>query len=352
MSMTIDAGLHDRLCLHPSPLVQAAPPRATRHPDSWAAYGRFIFESVRTRCSRRVEALNEGLLHFRRPFCTFDTSLVYAFQDCASPTDSIWTTATGALQTLCGQARVDHLNVYVAGAIPPEDAAGTTLRAVLDGSYIGIAIPRQTRDILEFPPTFEGFLQTLGHSNRRHMKARQQAALASGIRFEIAPDRSAVAPEERYLLGERSRPFVYTRKRIDSWDAYAMAQPRFFQCTLRSPAGELLSCCTGFMERDTAVMMYQLNHEDYPRLGLSMTLRGFLIRHCTDSGLRRLVLPMGVAGNLEHAATTNPIAQIQFVRRSLPSLTKALLLRLTAPASHCALLVGSPGFAGHFLASR
>jgi hypothetical protein len=223
------------------------------------------------------------------------------------------------------------------------------LYSALDGAYIAVAFPYKTHDVLEFPPTFEEFLRSLGHSNRRHMKARQEAARQAGITFAVSSDLSIVCPEERYLLGLLSRPTIYSRETIDAWNGYALSQSRFFHCMLRSPEGKLLSYCIGFIERNTAVMMYQLNHEDYPQLGLSMTLRGFLIQHLTGLGVRRLVLPMGVAGHLKHAATVNTVAQVLFVRRSLSALAKALLLRLTIPTSHAALMVGTEGFAARMI---
>lgn len=333
------------------PDVQVSP-AWSRHPDSWAAYGRFIFAAVHTGCSGDVQILNEHLRYFRRPVCSLNAALVYAFSDCNRRDDSVWTTATRALRMISSRERVDHLNVYLAGEIERETMDRGGLRSVLNGTYIGMAIPSATRDILELGSSYTEFLQSLGHSNRRHMKARQAAALKDGMKFAVCSVESSVSATERYALGTMSRPYVYSRRDIDAWDAYAMAQPRYFQGSLRTSSGELLSCCIGFMEMDSAVIMYQLNHQAYPQLGLSLTFRGFLIEHCTSSGVKRLVLPMGVAGHLSHVATDNPIVQIQFVRRSIPSIAKAILLRLAVPTSHAALLAATPGFRAQAIFGR
>jgi hypothetical protein len=314
-----------------------------RHPDSWAAYGRFIFHSVSTRCSRQVETIDEGLRLFRRPVWRHDPAVVCAFRDCASRGDSIWTTAEQTLTQLAERSHVDHLNVYVAGTVPDEDQGDFALHPVLDGKYVGMAIPYQTRDILEFPSTFEEFLKSLGPNNRRHMKARRSKAQKAGIQF-VLRRHPVTTFAERSELGQRSRPKPYGPKKLDLWDAYAQAQPGFFQCALRGPQGAALSCCTGFVEGDTALMMYQLNDNSYPELGLTMTLRGFLIEHCISAGLRRIVLPMGISGHLEHAATTNPIAQVLFVKSSLTSVAKAVLMRRFAPESNQAIMAAKPGF--------
>jgi hypothetical protein len=230
------------------------------------------------------------------------------------------------------------------GSVPPEDETGSALRDVLDGEFIGLAFPYPTRDILEFPDGFENFLQSIGHNRRRHLRARERDALAAGLRFELNGDYDSASPGERYALGLRTSPAPCAKEDINQRDAYALAQPGFFQCSLRCPNGKLLSYSTGFFERDSAVMMYQLNDSSQPQFGLSMAMRGCLIQHCAAAGFKRLVLPMGVGGHLSGAATTNPVTQVLMVRRGLPSLAKALLLRLFVRKSHAARMVATSGF--------
>ena len=171
--------------------------------------------------------------------------------------------------------------------------------------------------------------------------------------MKFAIDRREVTSRvDRANLGLVSRPKAYTSEKLDEWDDLALAHPGFFQCALRSAQGDLLSCSTLFVEGDTAIMMYQLNDKNYPELGLNMTLRGFLIEHCIEAGIRRLVLPMGISGHLEYAASTNSIAQVLFVKSSLTSIAKAALFRFLSPRSELALMVGTNGFAAQALACR
>lgn len=284
------------------------------------------------------------LRHFRCRALNLDTSLLFAYQDCRSRFDSAWSTALQALRTLSGRERVDHLNVYVAGDVQPADASVQTLHTVLDGEYLGLAFPYPTQDIIEFPEGFEDFLRSLGHSNRRHLKARQKKALDAGLSFELNHNYESVSRTERYDLGLRSNPVPYPKQVLDAWDGYALAQPGFFQCNFRDVNGQLLSYCTGFFDLDTAVMMYQLNDVSEVQLGLSMALRGCLIQHCASVGIKRLVLPMGIAGHLRHAASTNPIAQVLFVRRSLSAVVKALVVRTCVRTSCSAQMLAMPGF--------
>jgi hypothetical protein len=323
-----------------------------RDAGCWAAYGRFVFASVRTRCSHLVNPVNDRLLQFRRRTWGFDGAMVYAYQQCDCEGAPIWTTAVKALKSIADTSRVDHLNLYLAGTVPPEDADGKSLHPVMNGRYIALAMPYETRDIINLPESFEEFLKGLGNSNRRHMKARHKEAVEGGLQFEISSDPRALGAEERYALGLNSRPTPYERDLVDAFDVYAMGQPRFYHASLRSASGELLSYTCGFLKADSAVMMYQFNHQDYPKLSLSMTMRAFLIKHWVGTEIKRILFPMGLGGHLAHAATTNPIAQIFFLRRSIPAVAKALLMRMMAPTSDAALMVGTKGFLRAVLLGR
>ena len=320
-----------------------------RHPDCWAAYGRFLFASIRARCHNRVVALDDTLFYFRRRHRNIDFSTVYAYQECTDCRTNIWTTATKALETLSNRFSVDTLNLHVAGMVPPADAGGKTLHTVLHGRYTALAMPHETRDILELGESFEAFLKNLGHSNRRHVKARHKEAVQAGLQFSISSDPAALGADDRYELALISRPMPYSRDLLDAFDATAASKPGFFHASLRSADGLLLSYCCGFIEADTSVMLYQFNRKDLPKLSLSMTLRSFLIQHWAGTRVKRIVFPMGLAGHLTHAATTNPIARIFFLRRSPLAAAKALLMSVLVPTSDVSRMVRTKGFLMHFL---
>ena len=320
-----------------------------RHPDCWAAYGRFLFASIEKRCPNRVVPLNDMLFYFRRRYRDIDLSIVYAYQECDDLRTNIWTTATRALETLSNQFAIDTLNLHVAGTVPPEDADGTTLHTVLHGRYTALAMPHETRDILELGENFEAFLKTLGHSNRRHMKARHKEAVQAGLQFSVSSDPAALGADDRFELALISRPMPYPHDLVDAFDATASSKPGFFHASLRSPEGLLLSYCRGFIEADTSVILYQFNRKDLPKLSLTMTLRSFLIQHWAGTRVHRIVFPMGLAGHLTHAATTNPITRIFFLRRSPIAAAKALLMSVLVPTSDASRMVRTKGFLMHFL---
>lgn len=342
--MMIAACLERSLSQSATPTSQFEVLDSSRHPDAWAAYGRFIFFAISMRCAQRVQAIGRTLHFFRRSFLKKDTALVFAFRDRCPRDESHWATAEQALRTISTQCPVDHLNVFVAGTLPPQKTAHAETRVVLDGEFMACSFSYNTNDLLELAPTFDEFLMTLGRSNRRDMRRRRANALKAGLQFEISRDPSSISREECYRLGRFSRPCAFSRETIDAWDALAQSQPGFFHCALRDASGRLLSYCSAFAEADSAILMYQLNDKNFPDLALTMSLRGFMIEHCIEYGLRRMVLPMGISGHLNHAAGTNPVSEVLFVRRSLNSLAKAIVMRIFRPDSPQARMVRAPGF--------
>ena len=330
-------------------LVRCETKVTVRHPDCWAAYGRFLFASIRARSHNLVTPINDTLFYFRRRFYNIDASTVYAYQECEDHRTDIWTTATKALETLSNQFCVDTLNLYVTGSVPPADAGGKTLHTVMNGRYTALAMPYETRDILELGNSLADFLMTLGHSNRRHLKARYKEAVEAGLQFSISSDPAVLGAEDRFELALRSRPMPYPRDLVDAFDATALSKPGFFHASLRSPEGLLLSYCRGFCEGESSVVMYQFNNKEHPKLSLSLTLRAFLIQHWAGTGIRRIVFPMGLSGHLTHAATTNSIAQIFFLRRSPIAAAKALLMSVLVPTSSASRMVRTKGFLMHLL---
>ena len=315
-----------------------------RHPNSWAAYGRYLHAAIRTRSVQYMTFRGDDLCYFRRRIRGLDAGMVYAFQECETPETPAWTTAVKALETLRGRGRVDQLFVYVAGAVTDEDSESGKLHTVLGGDYLGLAFPIDTRDILELRGSFEEFLRGLGHSNRRHMKAHYKEAIESGFSFELSSDREAAGTEQRYGLAMSSRPVPYPREQVDTLDELSQAQPGFFHVGMFSPAREMMSYCSGFVEQDTAIVMYQFNHAEHPRLALSMTLRAYLIERWAGTEIKRILLPVGINGHLTHATTSNPIVQVFFVRRSVTGVAKAMLGAAIAPGSDAGTMVRTDGF--------
>lgn len=333
------------------PSASTAPPNSLRSSDGWVAYGRFIFESVSQFRSHQVESVAPGLLSFRRLVYRYDPSFVYAFQHTSHPDDSVWRTAQSALDRLVARESVDHLCVFVAGHDPAPTHGSPVLFSAQGKEFVAIANSYLTNEIIEFPATFNEFLMNLGPNNRRHMRGRRKMAERMGLRFEISSERGLIAPEECYRLGAHSRPYNYQPLVLDSWDAFAHRHPGFLNSCIRDREGTLVSYCSAVVEGDTAVMMYQLNDESHPELGLTMMHRGFLIERLIEQlHVSRIVLPRGISGHLKYAATTNSFTEVFFVRRSLSSYAKAIAMRIARPGSHQASIVCALGFLGALFA--
>lgn len=334
-----------------SPLTKSAPGisqfnvvKCSSQPGSWAAYGRFIFFSISNRCSHNIQSIGCRLRFSRRTFLKKDISIGFAFRDRSPQDHSLWEAAEQALHSISAQEPLDQLNVFVEGTLPSHSLEQAETRTISGGAYIAQAVSYDAAEVLELSPTFDQFLMQLGRHLRRDVRRRRANAVNAGLRFEITRDPQAILQEERYQLGKICRPRAFSRKAIDRWDLHAQSQPGFFHCALRSASGKLLSYIAAFAEGDSVVMLYQLNDKNFPDLALNMALRGFLIEHCIGLGVRRIIFPMGIAGHLRHAASVSPVTEVVFVRRSWPSVVKAIALGLRRPQTLCGRLVKSPAF--------
>jgi hypothetical protein len=321
-----------------SPLSKGAPGispfnvvKCGSQPASWAAYGRFIFFSISNRCSHNIQSIGLSLRFSRRTFLKQSLSIGFAFRDRSPQDRSLWEAAEQALRIISAREPLDHLNVFIEGELPSSTPDQPETRTILGGAYIAQAVSHDAAEVLELAPTFDQFLMQLGRHLRRDVRRRRANALKAGLRFEISRNPYAIKRTECYQLGRICRPSSFSRRSIDRWDLHAQSQPGFFHCALRSPTGKLLSYIAAFTEGDSVVMMYQLNDKNFPDLALNMALRGFLIERCIEFGLRRIIFPMGIAGHLRHAATVSPVTEVVFVRRSLSSVVKAIVLGWRRP---------------------
>lgn len=313
-------------------------------PGSWAAYGRFIFFTISNRCSHSIQSIGRNLCFSRRTFLRKDLSVGFAFRNRSAQDLSIWESAEQTLRSISTQNPLDHLNVFIEGSLPAVDLEQPVTRTILGGTYIAQAVSCDTAEILDLAPTFDQFLAQLGRHLRRDVRRRRANALDAGLKFEISSDPGVITRAECYKLGRVCRPRAFSRKAIKRWDAHAQSQPGFFHCALRSASGRLLSYIAAFTEGDSVVMMYQLNDKNFPDLALNMALRGFLIERCIEFGIRRIIFPMGIAGHLHHAASINQVTEVVFVRRSVLSVVKALILGWRRPQTLSGRLVKTPGF--------
>lgn len=294
------------------------------------------------RCSLRVRNMDGEISYFRRTLWGRDLSIGYAFSDAAVPDGAPLQTAERTLSTLAEQKPLDHLHVLVAGGEPQGDDAKSSV--VCDGRYLAYAVTHSTHEVLELAEGYDEFLMTLGRHLRRDVRRRRTNAEKAGLVFELSQDTGSIGREERYALGKLSRPLAFSRETIDEWDRFGWSQPGFFHCSLRDATGKLLSYCAAFAKGDSVVMLYQLNDKNFPDLALTMSLRGYLIERCIEWKIRRLVLPMGISGHLQHAASTLAVTEVLFVMRSFRSLAKALLVGCFRPSSQQAAVVRRRGF--------
>ena len=93
----------------------------------------------------------------------------------------------------------------------------------------------------------------------------------------------------------------------------------------------MISCCSGFIEGDTAFVVYQLNHRERLKQNPSLTNRAFLISHLIGMKINDLVFIGGCMGVLQHSCVPENDAKIWIMRRSFRTFPLLVLTYSKAP---------------------
>lgn len=150
---------------------------------------------------------------------------------------------------------------------------------------------------LALPPSYDLFLQSLGHHTRqdfRRYRRRFEAANYGFVGKLSLPEYEHAASQLLANYAMKSDPHGIERAvRILS------AVDRPLLIGLRHGNGEWLSVLGGWYEFDRFVALSQLNSDrKYPRAQLSIVLRGYLIEMLIRNGVRNIVFWGGLGGPL------------------------------------------------------
>jgi hypothetical protein len=188
------------------------------------------------------------------------------------------------------------------------------------------------RDRIHLGDCYEGFLARLGGHSRRNLRNVHRDADKGGITHSMIQARDW--PDGALLaLAGRSHPVRYRTGIVTAIHRLVAEQDRGFHSVLRLSSGDVLSCCTGFIEGNTAFIIHQMNHRDHLRNNPSLTNRAFMIEQLIAEGVRDLVFIKGCRGILQHACEQESGATIWVIQRSFGSVLCGLMLLTQFPVS-------------------
>ncbi|MEJ0046452.1 MAG: hypothetical protein WDN04_10280 [Rhodospirillales bacterium] len=215
--------------------------------------------------------------------------------------------------------------LYVALPLPAPPTGMRWRITIGNARYLVFGADMILRDRIHLGACYQSFLATLGQHSRRNLRKVRQHAADAALTHQVQPLLAAPSRTLRSLVA-RNHPIAFGPRTVDSIYRLLADHPRGFHSILRLPAGEAISCCSGFIEGDTAFILYQMNNGDYLRHNPSLTNRAFLIEALIADGIRDLVFINGCRGVLQHACQTEHGAKIWVIKRSFASLVCAALL--------------------------
>jgi hypothetical protein len=188
------------------------------------------------------------------------------------------------------------------------------------------------RAILPLSENYEMFLSKLGKHTRRNLRNVKKKAIKSGIIHQMEQFLLFPSPE-RVTLRSNAYPLATQLKTIAAYERLIEIQHNGFHSILRSQSGDIISCCSGFIEGDVASIIYQLNHHDYLKHNPSLTNRAFLIETLIQAGIKNVSFIYGCEGILGHSCIDESGTNILVIRRSFLGLLCVITYLFQFPVS-------------------
>lgn len=151
--------------------------------------------------------------------------------------------------------------------------------------------------VLNLPPSYDAFLETLGRQTRRNFRYyRRRFESLGNTYFQDVP-----LAEFRRVASDLLKKSVFGAEHdgVERALRILSASRCPILAGLRHKNGEWLSILGGWYELDRAVAFIQMNNDrDYPRSALCTVLRGYLIERLIAKNISSLLFWAGVGGSL------------------------------------------------------
>ena len=321
------------------------PAEMLRDADQRASFGQYCLNAASYPLPAQIDQRRSGdyrIYATRRRFYGIPSPVTSALIERGSRTSGpldLVATAAAALDALeGGDPGLDIVKLFVAG-VPAERSSSIQMISGPAGTlYYAAFFPCDAAEVIELPHTYEEFLATLGNHTRRDMRKLRRRNQTQGYVFDFSAA-TAAGLKERQALGRFGHPEPYAARHIAAYDTFLAAQKDSFHANLRSAGGDLLSCCAGFVSDGAAVVLYQLNHRNYPKAWLSLSNRSYTIERLIKDGVREFILPGGGSGLLAKACRMRQSGELVLIRRSPAAFIKAFAISVLRSESSVSLAI-------------
>ena len=287
-------------------------------------YGRIFLDVCQSRQGKWAFYRTETFAGYVRQFLTPNLVVAYSFAKNGLSKD-METDVAAAVQEIGAGSHPRIMKLY---AMLPNDCLHYSRNRILEiagRKYFVLSTVRSLRDRIHIGQSYETFLTQIGGHSRRNMRHVRRRAIQSGITHSITLARNRMDEPMRGLAGH-NHPAGFRPRTVAAIHGLLAEHGQGFHSILRFPSGDLLSCCSGFIEGDTAFIIHQMNHHDHLEHNPSLTNRSFLIEYLIERGVTDLVFSRGCRGILHHVCRQESGATLWVIQRSAGSVLCAMML--------------------------
>jgi hypothetical protein len=153
---------------------------------------------------------------------------------------------------------------------------------------------QEHRDLLPLGPSTDAFLGMLGRRTRRNIRQTTRRAEEIGLEFSFRERSGALEIDnEITALAVCNRPAPVATSSIAVFEEMLSHRPTSFESRVTDARGRLLSLCRGFIQGDTAYLVYQMNDPVIPGISLAAFHDFKLVERLIDHGASELIFVMG-----------------------------------------------------------
>jgi hypothetical protein len=176
--------------------------------------------------------------------------------------------------------------------------------------------PFLVQEVMPLEASYDDLLRRLGKHTRRNIIQCRKWAADQAIKFHSSAAAGSLDYAALCELTKQNMPEPKNLAKLLKTVEFAASRGQQFQVALRSRE-KPFSVAGGFIEGDMALMVYQLNARTHRTLNPSLMLRGFLLEHLIERGVRYLAFVGGCAGVLQHQCMAVSAAELVLVRNKI-----------------------------------
>lgn len=199
-------------------------------------------------------------------------------------------------------------------------------RRTHNGQWFG-RLPREHTDLLLLDRNPEGLLSRLGNHTRRNIRRSQKIADSLGLIFDFRFQSKSIAVEPEIIsLAARNRPIQAISNNISMLEGMIERRGNGFETRISLSNGHLISLCRGFIEGQTAYLVYQLNDPVFPQISLSLFHKFKLIEELGLRSMAEIIFILGCTGPISKVCKITTREELVTVRPTLRGLAIAIIL--------------------------